>query len=190
MKLLNLVFHPDLTTSRVNRTWKRMLEESGKVDTSVDMYGRYPDFKIDVEQEQAALLNHNRIIFQFPMYWYSVTPLLKKWLDDVLTYGFAYGSSSNRLEGKDLQVIVSVGGHPRFYSGFDIYATVHELLRPFQLTANLCKMNYMLPLWMFRADEASENTIQENGRRWAEIIDDPRRSDAREFLRSLPDGTD
>ncbi len=51
-------------------------------------------------------------------------------------------------------------------------------------------MNYMLPLWMLRADEASEKTIQENGRLWAELIDDPRRSDAREFLRSLPDGPD
>ena len=37
-------------------------------------------------------------------------PLLKKWLDDVLTYGFAYGSTGESLRGKDLQVIVSVGG--------------------------------------------------------------------------------
>ncbi len=190
MKILNLVFHPDLTTSRVNRAWKRILEESGKIDTSVDMYRRYPDFAVDVEQEQASLLEHDRIIFQFPMYWYSMTPLLKRWLDEVLTYGFAYGSTGNKLEGKDLQVILSVGGHPRFYSGFDIYATVYELLRPFQLTANLCKMNYMLPLWMFRADEADEETIENYGRRWAASIDDPGRSDAREYLRSLPDGTD
>ena len=190
MKIANLVFHPNLDSSRVNRTWKHMLEESGKVETSVDMYGRYPDFKIDVGQEQETLLDHDRIILQFPMYWYSMTPLLKKWLDDVLTYGFAYGNTGNKLEGKDLQVIVSVGGHAHFYSGFDIYATVYELLRPFQLTANLCKMNYMLPLWMFRADEASEDTIAENGRRWVEVIDDPGRSDAREYLRSLPSGAD
>ena len=63
----------------------------------------------DVEREQ----DHDRITYQFPMYWYSVTPLLKKWLDDVLTDGFAYGSTGNKLEGKDPQVIVSVEGHPR-----------------------------------------------------------------------------
>ncbi len=190
MQILNLVFHPDLRASRVNRTWKRILDASGKIKTSVDMYMRYPDFKIDIEREQADLLAHDRIVFQFPMYWYSMTPLLKRWLDDVLTYGFAYGSTGDKLKGKDLQVIVSVGGQPHFYSGFDIYATVHELMRPFQLTANLCRMNYMLPLWMFRADVADEQTIEEHGRRWAEIIDDPRRADAKAYLRSLPDGTE
>ena len=29
----------------------------------------------------------DRIVLQTPMYWYSGTPLLKKWEDDVLTYG-------------------------------------------------------------------------------------------------------
>ena len=142
MRILNLVFHPDLNASRVNSSWMRILEDSGKIATSVDMYALYPNFEIDVEREQANLLQHDRIVLQFPMYWFSMPPLLKKWLDDVLTYGFAYGSTGNNLEGKDLQTIVSVGGHARYYSGFDIYATVHELLRPFQLTAELCKMNY------------------------------------------------
>lgn len=190
MKILNLVTHPDLSASRVNQAWMRILEESGKVTTSVDLYARYPTFKIDVEYEQAQLLTHDRIIFQFPMYWYSTPPLLKKWLDDVLTYGFAYGSSGRKLEGKDLQLIVSVGGQPHFYSGFDIYATVHELMRPFQLTANLCRMNYMLPLWMFRADAVDAATIEKYGNQWTEVIDDPLRADARAYLRSLPDGSE
>ncbi len=190
MRILNLVFHPDLASSRVNKSWMRIFEESGKVTTSLDMYQLYPDFVIDVEQEQANLLRHDRVILQFPMYWYSMPPLLKKWLDDVLTYGFAYGSTGDKLAGKDLQTIVSVGGHPRYYSGFDIYATVHELLRPFQLTANLCRMNYMIPLWTFRADEVGEKTIEEYGTEWASSINDPARSDAREYLRSLPNGTE
>ena len=97
MKILNLVFHQLI---QGDRAWKRILEESGRITTSVDMYGRYPDFQIDVEHEQSALLAHDRVIFQFPMYWYSVPPLLKKWLDDVLTYGFAYGSSGDKLAGR------------------------------------------------------------------------------------------
>ncbi len=44
MKILNLVFHPDLKSSRVNRSWKQVLEESSKVATSLDMYELYPDF--------------------------------------------------------------------------------------------------------------------------------------------------
>ena len=85
-------------------------------------------------------------------------------------------------------MIVSVGGHAHFYSGFDIYATVHELMRPFQLTANLCKMNYMLPLWMYRADAADDQTIEKHGLEWAATIHDPLRGDAKAYLRSLPDG--
>ena len=182
MKIMNLVFHPDLEKSRVNKTWKVQLEESGKIITSRDLYAEYPDFHIDVEREQALLLAHDRIILQFPFYWYSCPPLLKKWLDDVLTYGFAYGSTGDKLKGKDLQIILSVGGQHKSYSGFDIYTTIYELLKPFQLTANLCQMNYMLPVWMYRADAADQGTITTHGQQWVDMIDDPARSVGRTFL--------
>ena len=56
MKIMHLVFHPDLAQSRVNRTWKKQLVKSGKVTTSRDMYSEYPDFNIDVEKEQKLLM--------------------------------------------------------------------------------------------------------------------------------------
>lgn len=182
MKIMNLVFHPDLKQSKVNRIWKLQLEASGKVDTSRDMYATYPDFAIDVAHEQRLLLEHDRIVLQFPCYWYSCPPLLKKWLDDVLTHQFAYGSQGDKLKGKDLQLIVSVGGQAKYYSGFDIYATMYDLLRPFQLTANLCQMNYMLPVWMYEADGADQPIVREYGEQWAAMIDDPKRSNGRDFL--------
>ena len=189
MKIMNMVFHPNLKESRVNRQWKQQLEDSGKIMTSRDMYYEYPDFQIDVEREQELLLEYDRIIMQFPFYWYSSPPLLKKWLDDVLTYGFAYGSIGDKLKGKDLQIITSAGGQEKYYSGFDIYATIYDLLRPFQLTANLCQMNYMLPVWMYLADSATEETIQEHGKKWVEMIDDPIRANGRTYLESQPDPT-
>ena len=109
-------------------------------------------------------------------------PLLKKWLDDVLTYNFAYGSKGDKLKGKDMQLIVSVGGHQKFYSGFDLYATLPELLKPFQLTANLTQMNYLHPEWMYRADSAELETITAHGSKIAESINDPKRSNARQYL--------
>ncbi|MEM0967327.1 MAG: NAD(P)H-dependent oxidoreductase [Verrucomicrobiota bacterium] len=186
---MNIVFHPDLPGSRVNRIWKEQLEASGKITTSRDMYGEYPDFKIDVKHEQKLLEEHDRIVFQFPFYWYSSPPLMKKWLDDVLTYGFAYGRKGNRLRGKDMQLILSAGGQGKYYNGFDIYATIYDLLRPFQLTANLCQMNYMVPVWMYQADSVPEETIREYGLQWAEMIDDPARSNGRAFLEREPDET-
>ena len=57
------------------------------------MYDLYPDFKIDVAEEQKHLAAADRIILQFPFYWYSTPALLKQWQDDVLTYGWAFGST-------------------------------------------------------------------------------------------------
>ncbi|MES9993999.1 MAG: NAD(P)H-dependent oxidoreductase [Candidatus Thiodiazotropha sp.] len=182
MKILNLVFHPNLDDSRVNKTWKNLLDKSGKITISRDMYAEYPEFSIDVKKEQELLTEHDRIIFQFPLYWYSVPPLLKKWLDDVLTFGFAYGSNGDKLKGKDLQVIISVGGRQKFYSGFDIFTSIPDLMRPFQLTANLLQMNYLEPKWMHEADRANQDTIENYGNELIKIIDDPKRSNPRQYL--------
>ncbi|GAA4824494.1 NAD(P)H-dependent oxidoreductase [Algivirga pacifica] len=182
MKILHLVFHPNLQTSRVNKIWKEQLEESNKITTSRDMYQEYPDFKIDVAREQELLLEHDRIVIQFPLYWYSVTPLLKQWLDDVLTYNFAYGSKGDKLKGKDLQIILSVGGQEKYYSGFDKFSTIHELLQPFVLTANLTQMNYLIPVWMYGADAAEEETIRKYGNNWVDMIDDRKRSNPIAYL--------
>lgn len=182
MKILHLVFHPDLKHSRANRIWKQQLEESGKVTTTRDMYAEYPDFNIDVAREQEFLLSHDRIVIQFPLYWYSATPLLKKWLDDVLSTNFAYGPVGDKLKGKDLQVIVSVGGRAMFYNGFDMFCTIPDLLRPFQLMANLTQMNYLIPHWMHEADRVDEEVIEAYGRKWLAAIDDPKRSDPHKFL--------
>ncbi len=182
MKILHLVFHPDLNNSRNNSTWKNQLEKSGKVTTSRDLYSEYPDFNIDIAREQQFLLEHDRVVIQFPLYWYSMPPLLKKWLDDVLTFNFAYGSEGDKLKGKDMQLIVSVGGREKFYSGFDIFATIPELLRPFQLTANLAQMNYLIPEYMYESDAADQETIELFGRSLVKKIDDPKRSNPRQYL--------
>lgn len=61
-----------------------------KPDVTIhQLYETYPDWNIDVVREQSLLLEHDRIVLQFLFYWYSSPPLLKKWFDDVLMYGWA-----------------------------------------------------------------------------------------------------
>ncbi|MEM1111900.1 MAG: NAD(P)H-dependent oxidoreductase [Pseudomonadota bacterium] len=182
MKTMNLVFHPDLKASRVNKVWKQQLEDSGKITTGRDMYAEYPDFAINVEREQALLLAHDRIVFQFPVYWWSMPPLMKKWLDDVLQYQFAYGSQGDKLAGKDMQLICSVGGQASNYSGFHMFATVPELFKSMQLTANLAQMNYAAPLYMFNADACPEQDIERYGEQWVSVIDNPERGDGLRYI--------
>ena len=70
MRTLVLVFHPHLEKSKVNRRLMDIANETGDV-TVVDEYAAYPDFRINAEREQELIETHDRIVLQFPFYWYS-----------------------------------------------------------------------------------------------------------------------
>lgn len=112
-----------------------------------NLQSMYPDFKIDVEAEQAALKEADMIVFQFPFYWYSVPGILKVWLDQVFTYGFAYGSTGDKLHGKELLISTTIGGPEESYrtGGYNTYP-VEDLLMPLKQTANLAGMKRLTPV--------------------------------------------
>ncbi|WP_439533641.1 NAD(P)H-dependent oxidoreductase [Polymorphobacter sp.] len=45
----------------------------------------------DILAEQAKVAAADLIIFQFPLWWYSMPAIMKGWVDRVLSYKFAYG---------------------------------------------------------------------------------------------------
>ncbi|UNL86839.1 NAD(P)H-dependent oxidoreductase [Priestia koreensis] len=142
-KTLVILAHPDLNTSRMNKAWKdRLLQENAI--TVHDLYTKYPDGKIDVAFEQRLLLEHERIVFQFPLYWYSSPSLLKEWQDAVLAYGWAYGSQGTKLHGKEFMLTISTGGPQAAYQagGFNLFS-MSELTKPFQAMANLTGMRFL-----------------------------------------------
>lgn len=143
MSTLVILAHPNLEISRVNKTWKTALEQHEEV-TVHDLYAAYPDFRINVAREQQLLLSHDRIVFQFPFYWYSSPALLKEWQDVVLSYGWAYGQSGTQLHGKEFVLAVSTGGPADAYrsDGYNRF-TMEELLSPFRAMANLTGMTYL-----------------------------------------------
>lgn len=136
MKTLVILAHPDIENSKVNKRWK---EELGKYPEEIEtheLYQTYPDWNIDVEKEQLLLETHDFIVFQYPIYWYSYPPLLKKWLDTVFTHGWAYGSQGHKLEGKKFGLALSIGDKKESYThtgpvGF----TVDEVITPFKASA-------------------------------------------------------
>ncbi len=145
-KTLILFAHPALEKSKVNRAFKEGVENLEGV-TFHDLYELYPDFHIDVEVEQQLLLEHTHIIWQHPLYWYSVPALMKEWFDVVLQYGWAYGSSAHALKGKKVTSVITTGGSKEAYcpAGHNYYP-VEEFLRPLERTAALCHMEYQKPL--------------------------------------------
>ena len=143
MKALVILSHPSLEDSIANKT---IIEElKNKVD-NIDirhLEKLYPDFKIDVEAEQKALLDADIIIFQHPFYWYSTPAALKQWMDDVLSHGFAFGTDGDKLKGKHFMQSLTIGGPEESYSplGYNHF-TVEQLLKPIEQTIYLTEMVY------------------------------------------------
>lgn len=164
MKTLVLVFHPDLTASRVNRRLTEEMEKQANV-TVHRVYEAYSDEKIDVAAEQTLLEKHDRIVLQFPFYWYSTPPLLKKWEDEVLTYDWAYGSNGDKLHGKELLLAVSAAGIEEYYTPIGRHKyTVPELLRPLQATSKLIGTRYLTPFIVYGAWQLSDEQVEQSAK--------------------------
>lgn len=155
MKTLVIVTHPNMEASRVNKAWVEELQKQGDV-TIHELYKAYPNENIDVSKEQQLVEAHDRIIFQFPLFWYSAPSLLKKWFDSVLQYGWAYGPDGSKTAGKEIGVAVSTYGSEASYqpTGSNRF-TLQEILRPFEATAHFISASY-LP--HFRLNDVSNLT--------------------------------
>lgn len=158
-RILILFAHPALEKSRVQYRLLKAAQSLAGV-TCHDLYQLYPDFMINVDKEQALLTEHDIIVFQFPLYWYSTPAILKEWQDLVLEYGFAYGKNGNALKGKLFASVISAGGSRVAYQTDGMnHFTLAELLRPLEQTANLCGMNYLPPFVIHDANDLSEAEI-------------------------------
>lgn len=152
MKTLVLTAHPDLSSSSINRRWFQALSDTTGVTTRDLMAAGGPEMRFDPAVEQALLLEADRIVLQFPFYWYSSPPVLKAWLDQVLLIGFAYGPGGDRLRGKELGLVISTGGPAESYSANSYNNfSMEEFLTPFQQTANMVGMRYLPPFVLHSA---------------------------------------
>lgn len=144
MKTLVIIIHPNLQESVINKRWIEELEKYPDRYFVHRLHETYPDEKIDVAKEQQLLESYDKIVFQFPFYWFNCPPLFKKWLDEVLTYGWAYGSQSGyKLGGKKIALALSVGIDEEEYRADGKYKyTLRELTAPFELTFDYIRADY------------------------------------------------
>ena len=144
MKTLIIVTHPNIQDSSINKRWIQELQKYPENFYVHQLHEVYPNQEIDVLAEQELIEKYDKIVFQFPFYWFNCPPFLKKWLDEVLTYGWAYGSKSGyNVEGKKVALALSVGIDEHEYSPTEKYKyTLDELLRPFELTFEYVKADY------------------------------------------------
>ncbi|MEM7776215.1 MAG: NAD(P)H-dependent oxidoreductase [Pseudomonadota bacterium] len=158
-KLLLYYAHPGHRSSRVNRPMAKAAQQIDGI-TFVDLYRAYPRHDVNVEIEQERLLDHDVIIFQFPLFWYSTPSLIKEWIDLVLEHGFAYGAGGDRLVGKILMLALTAAGPSEAYTseGYQRYP-LRTFLTPLEQTAHLCRMRFVAPYVLhssLKAPEANE----------------------------------
>jgi len=96
----------------------------------------------DVKAEQDKLLWADAVIFQFPLWWFSMPAILKGWFERVYSLGFAYGVGEHsetrwgdrygegKLEGKRALLVVTAGGWPEHYGPRGINGPIDDLLFP------------------------------------------------------------
>lgn len=177
-KLIVYYAHPGHKYSNAN---KQMIAEAKRVDgiTYVDLYAEYPRFDINIDREQQRLLDHDVILLQFPMFWYSTPSLLKEWIDLVLEHGFAYGHEGDKLTGKCMVLAVTAAGNQEAYTqqGYQHYP-IRTFLTPLEQTAKLCHMEFSAPYVLYgslTADERGELQQHVDGyRKLLEAIRDDR----------------
>lgn len=154
MKILVVITHPTLEKSVVNKRWEEELKRYPEKFIVHHLNEVYPDGTIDVEAEHHLLESVDKIVFQFPFYWFNCPPLLKKWIDKVLSHGWAYGANSGyQLEGKKIALALSAGIKDEDYKTSGRYKyTLEQLTSPFEITFLYVKADYQ-PLFAFYGAE-------------------------------------
>jgi glutathione-regulated potassium-efflux system ancillary protein KefF len=151
--------HPHWRDSRVNLQLLKAAQGAPGVEVN-DLYSSYPDYAIDVQAEHARLARADMLVLLHPIQWYSMPALQKLWIDEVLSYGWAYGTGGTALQGKDCWLVATTGGpersyHPQSYNRYFFDA----FLPPYEQTAALCGMRFLPPLLFHGARRAPQEEL-------------------------------
>lgn len=136
-----------------------------------DLAETYPDFFIDVAEEQALLNEADLLVFQFPVYWYSSPAILKHWQDMVLTMGYAYGQGGDKLKGKDFMLAITTGGDEDSYQPGRAHGkALEDFYAPFQQTTAFCGMSWLEPLVLQGGHQLSDDDINRHAVAYREFF--------------------
>jgi len=167
-----LIFaHPYPDRSRANRRLLGAAQGIEGVEVR-SLYDLYPAFDIDVPAEQGALRRACAVVWQHPMYWYSVPALLKHWFDKVLARGFAYGRGGDALAGKRCLWVVTTGGDEAAFGPEGMHRRpLGEFSPVIEQTARFCGMHWEAPLVLHGAHRVAEALLDAAVARYRERLE-------------------
>jgi glutathione-regulated potassium-efflux system ancillary protein KefF len=144
--VLVILAHPYPDRSRANRALVQSLDGLAGVEVR-SLYDLYPDFAINAAAEREALSAASVVVWQHPIYWYTVPALLKLWFEKVLVAGWAWGHGGDALRGKRCLWVVTTGGDQLDYSAAGMHGQGFEAFVPVvRQTAEFCGMVWLEPI--------------------------------------------
>ncbi|MEO8400569.1 MAG: NAD(P)H-dependent oxidoreductase [Gammaproteobacteria bacterium] len=91
-------------------------------------------FMNDVETEMSKIEACDLMIWQFPLWWFSVPSILKGWIDRVFAMGRMYDHEhvfqNGKLRGKRAMLSLTVGGEEAMYLKNGFLGDMDAILRP------------------------------------------------------------
>lgn len=144
--------------------------------TFVDLYREYPNLKIDQKVETDRLFDHDIIIFQFPMHWYSTPAILKEYQDRIILAEHAYSPAGKAFVSRFFFCALSTGGTTdNFGPGSRNNYSVLEFLRPQEQTMRAVGMTYLPPFVIYGARFVpEEGRLEPHIKAWVKLLEDLR----------------
>jgi glutathione-regulated potassium-efflux system ancillary protein KefF len=164
--ILLVYAHPQPRQSRANRILLDAVRDLPTLAVHA-LYDRYPDFAIDVAAERQRLADAQLIVWQAPLYWYSVPALLKLWFEVVLTRGYAYGPGGTALADKSCLWVTTTGAESEAYTPAGRHAHEFGAFVPHvRQTARFCGMQWLEPLVVHGAHRVAVEVLQAAAREY------------------------
>lgn len=87
-----------------------------------------------VQREQEKVSKADLVVFQFPVWWFSMPAIMKGWVDRVFSRGFAYSTGhkygSGQFKGKRALLCLTTGTASTLYEPSGIDGDLHHVLWP------------------------------------------------------------
>ena len=87
----------------------------------------------DIKSELDKVVWADLIIFNFPIYWFSMPAIMKGWLDRVFVSGRCYGGmrfyDRGGMKGKKALVSLTLGGQPHMFDADGVHGPFLEMLK-------------------------------------------------------------